>query len=65
MANRGQQRVDAARSLAEDLADQGEHRAAQVIRDLCRTYETSRSTNRQLHADNMALRAQSKDNPHA
>lgn len=49
-------RIAAARSLADDLADQGHARMAQVIRDLCKSAEASSNMNSRLHAELMELR---------
>lgn len=55
--SRLQNRVEAARSLADELADQGQARMAQVIRDLCNSALQSARTNSQLYGDLAALRS--------
>lgn len=50
-------RIDAARSLASDLADDGHARMAQVIRDVCNSAMDSSTTNSQLSTDNKCLSA--------
>jgi hypothetical protein len=51
-------RIAAAKSLADDLADQGQHRMANVIRELCISAAMSSALNARLHNDlQAALRA--------
>lgn len=48
--SRLQRRIDTARSLANDLADQGHARMAQVIRDLCNSAAATDTLNGRLTA---------------
>lgn len=61
MATNGDRNLRDARTLADDLEQQGQPRMATVIRSLCRTYEASRNVNSQLHADNAKLLAKLGD----
>jgi hypothetical protein len=49
-------RIAAARSLADDLAGDGETRMAQVIRDLCNSAQSCTTVNSTLHAELMEAR---------
>lgn len=58
MATNGDRVLRDAQAMAEDMELCGEHRRAEIIRALCRTYEQSRRTNSTLHADNAKLRSE-------
>ena len=51
MSARLKRRIAAARSLADDLADQGHARMASVIRELCNSAMGSMNLNSRLHRE--------------
>lgn len=56
MSGKAEMAVIAARELADELHADGQYRAAEIIRRVCRGNSTARVTLRQLWVDNMALR---------
>lgn len=54
---KGERSAEAAKALEGRLRAEGRHMEADTIYRLRMSYVGSRSANRQLHADNLALRA--------
>lgn len=57
MSNKAQKALDDARELAGEMHADGQYRAAEIVRRVCRGHSSARTTCAQLWRDNMELRA--------